>query len=548
MNNPKITLIISTNPNEKHFLQECLDSIHAQTFTDFEIIVLSESISKNEAVKKAQGQWICLINGSDKIAPDCLQKLFEIAQQNVFDLIYCQAELINKKNSLIILPFASKVEMSKQNCLPNLVLYRKSDFEKYGGYDENLDFGFEDWDFYLNFIQDKKDFYCLPNHLLLQRSISKMQTTRKQKKIFKNYLYKKHINLYKEIAQISFPLYYKLANLFLNICKNILPLKRYFYVKKKLRRLSPKIIYQVIAKPKLIMTLYTKNEADLIEKNLIFHKANGIDGFIVTDSSTDETREIYKKYKDKGWVLEIIDENIPRISQVDWVNSMICLARKKYKADWIINCDADEFWYSKTGNLKDELSILKLNKIFVWLNNMICEDNDSFVKNTKRIIKTFPKSVQENLIKQGKLARYSQFSPIVSKVIHQTKDYLMIHSGNHDADMLSNFDKVFSNDIVCCHYSCVSAKHFIDKIKKGYGNREFEIERESMLGTKNNVGVHTKYFIEGAKEGTLDLDEQYYLSIGKYCQEEIKKYGLVVEDKTVKDFFVKAQGVFPFNG
>ena len=61
--------------------------------------------------------------------------------------------------------------------------------------------------------------------------------------------------------------------------------------------------------PKLIMTLLVKNEEDMLEKNLQFHKAMGVDGFIITDNnSTDCTLNIIRKYQEKGWILEYIEE------------------------------------------------------------------------------------------------------------------------------------------------------------------------------------------------------------------------------------------------
>ena len=36
--------------------------------------------------------------------------------------------------------------------------------------------------------------------------------------------------------------------------------------------------------PKLIMTLLVKNEAELLAQNLRFHRAMGVDAFIITDT------------------------------------------------------------------------------------------------------------------------------------------------------------------------------------------------------------------------------------------------------------------------
>ena len=55
--------------------------------------------------------------------------------------------------------------------------------------------------------------------------------------------------------------------------------------------------------PHLVMTLLVNNEADILEKHIRFHKAMGVEDFIVTDNnSTDGTIDILEKYAAKGWI------------------------------------------------------------------------------------------------------------------------------------------------------------------------------------------------------------------------------------------------------
>ena len=80
---------------------------------------------------------------------------------------------------------------------------------------------------------------------------------------------------------------------------------------------------------KLLMTLLVKNEEGMLEENLQFHKAMGVDGFIITDNnSTDSTPDIIRKYKQKGWIKEVIEEKATNYEQKDWVERMIWTARK----------------------------------------------------------------------------------------------------------------------------------------------------------------------------------------------------------------------------
>lgn len=57
----------------------------------------------------------------------------------------------------------------------------------------------------------------------------------------------------------------------------------------------------------------------------------------------------------------MIEEKATNYEQKDWVDRMIWKAKTIYKADWIINADADELWYASTGNLKDELYATNAN-------------------------------------------------------------------------------------------------------------------------------------------------------------------------------------------
>jgi hypothetical protein len=280
------------------------------------------------------------------------------------------------------------------------------------------------------------------------------------------------------------------------------------------------------------MTLYTKDEEGILEQNILFHKAQGIDAFLATDCSSDKSVQIYETYKKKGWVLEVLKET-QKGSQSFWVDKMIKIAKEKYGAHWVINSDADEFWYCKNGSLKEELAKIKTNKIFAKLYCMLDENKGSFLFNIKKVIKSFPPNIEKKLITQNKLSKFSQLAKQFPKVICRTQDYIKIHEGNHDADMLSNWTRDVSKNISILHYNIRGLEHFKHRIFRGYQNRELALEQ----GQMQNVGVHTKYFYEGAMAGKLILDEEYHKAIGKLCQEEIKQYGLVENDLTLKNFF-----------
>ena len=104
------------------------------------------------------------------------------------------------------------------------------------------------------------------------------------------------------------------------------------------------------------MTLLARDEADIVEANLDYHLAQGVDFVIATDhSSSDGTAELLRAYERDG-VLLLREVEGEAHDQVTHVNAMARAAAVDHGADWVINNDADEFWWPLVGSLKDLLS------------------------------------------------------------------------------------------------------------------------------------------------------------------------------------------------
>lgn len=104
---------------------------------------------------------------------------------------------------------------------------------------------------------------------------------------------------------------------------------------------------------KLVMTLLVRNEDDILEANLDYHFARGVDFVIATDNnSEDRTPEILERYARRGLV-HVIDEPSDDYSQRQWVTRMARLAATEFGADWVINNDADEFWWPRGAGFKE---------------------------------------------------------------------------------------------------------------------------------------------------------------------------------------------------
>ena len=101
----------------------------------------------------------------------------------------------------------------------------------------------------------------------------------------------------------------------------------------------------------LVMTLLARDEIDIVDSWLAFHLNAGADLVIATDNrSQDGTTEVLEEYARSGHV-HLIREPGEDLRQDEWVTRMARLAATEYGADWVINSDADEFWWPRGASL-----------------------------------------------------------------------------------------------------------------------------------------------------------------------------------------------------
>lgn len=297
--------------------------------------------------------------------------------------------------------------------------------------------------------------------------------------------------------------------------------KWHSYKRIIIKILSPFIPIKPIHNPKLMMTLLVRNEADIIETNLLFHKQMGVDGFIVTDNnSTDETATILKKYYKKGWIKKIIYEPENNYNQKKWVDRMIKIAKNEYYADWVINADADELWYTPLGNLKNEVKKLTCNIVSCPLINVIPEENTSLHFWNKVVV-----SPIQNLEEKG-LSKYAVYNVQINKEMHRTKGYIMISYGNHYIEMFP--EKRFSNpSIVIYHYPVRGYSHFKRKVVQG--------GEATNNNPAKNIGTHWRALYDIYMQG--NLRKEYKKVVGDESVIELMvNDGIIVVDETIPSF------------
>ena len=179
---PVISIIIPTY-NRSSFVQEAIDSVLAQKFVDFELIVVDDgstddthsalkkynksikyiyqrnkgvSAARNTGVRESSGEWLAFLDSDDLWKPKKLTVQYNYLKDNPTCLI-CQTEEIWIKNGQRINPKKRHQKQSGQIfkaslplCIvsPSAVMIHRSLFEQMHGFDESLP-ACEDYDLWL---------------------------------------------------------------------------------------------------------------------------------------------------------------------------------------------------------------------------------------------------------------------------------------------------------------------------------------------------------------------------------------------------------------
>ena len=175
------------------------------------------------------------------------------------------------------------------------------------------------------------------------------------------------------------------------------------------------------------MTLLARNEADIVDSQIAFHLHSGVDLVIATDNaSSDGTTEILERYERAGYV-RLLHEPGDDMRQHEWVTRMARLAATEYAADWVINSDADEFWWPRGGSLKDVLATVPERYGVLrgcWRHFLPRPDDGSFFaeRMTVRLATPAHPGAKETVFHAHQ------------KVAHRAHPAIEIEAGNHNAD------------------------------------------------------------------------------------------------------------------
>ena len=206
----------------------------------------------------------------------------------------------------------------------------------------------------------------------------------------------------------------------------------------------------------LVMTLLVRDEEDIVRENLDFHLAQGVDRVIVTDNgSEDATVEILREYEAQGAV-RILLEPSDDYSQWRWVTRMARMAATEEGADWVVNCDADEFWWPRAGILKSALEGVddEVGTVVAHRTNFVPRPEDG-------------RPFWERMTLRERVSLNPLGKRLIPKLAHRAHPEVTVLQGNHKIEDVDLGERLDDDSIEILHFPMRTYAQFENKIVKG---------------------------------------------------------------------------------
>ena len=194
---PLISVLVPTYNPEEQFLKECIESVQAQTYENWElciaddkspnpqIVKIIKSYAKkdmriklversenghicaatNSALEIAKGEYISLLDHDDVLWPNALFEVVSAINEEDPDFIYTDEDKIDETSQKHMDPFFkpgwSPEFIRSINYITHFSTIRLSIVEKVGGFREGYE-GAQDWDLFLRVARETQNIHHIP--------------------------------------------------------------------------------------------------------------------------------------------------------------------------------------------------------------------------------------------------------------------------------------------------------------------------------------------------------------------------------------------------
>ncbi|WP_375497094.1 glycosyltransferase family 2 protein [uncultured Jatrophihabitans sp.] len=208
---------------------------------------------------------------------------------------------------------------------------------------------------------------------------------------------------------------------------------------------------------RLVLTLLVRDEVDVVAAMIEHHLAAGVDFIVATDNgSQDGTVEVLADYENAG-VLQLLHEPEQNYAQAQWVTRMARLAAAEHGADWVINADADEFWWPRDGtSLTNALAVLpaRYGTVPAPRENLVADPHRSGAWPNRLVVRDL-------------LSLHQRGGRIGNKVAHRADPDIEVRQGNHELRGARLGETWPAQPITVLHVPDRSYEQFAHKIEIG---------------------------------------------------------------------------------
>lgn len=231
MNNEPLVSVLMPAYNQAQYISDALDSLLNQTYTNWECAIVDDgspdnvaavvekyvesdprikfyhtdnrgvSAARNFAASNTSGEFIIPLDADDYFEPQYISSCIESFKKNRnLDLVYCKWRMFGDPHKSLDVAYIDYKNLLIANTIFSAAMYRRTDFERVGGYDTKIPFGFEDWEFWISLLNKDSKVYQIPkklfNYRIKNTSRNTVTNIEENKKSTLAYICKKHIDTY----------------------------------------------------------------------------------------------------------------------------------------------------------------------------------------------------------------------------------------------------------------------------------------------------------------------------------------------------------------
>ena len=161
------------------------------------------SAARNAGICETEVPFVLVLDGDDNLEPSFIEEVGKILSENPSMVAASSWMHTFGVLASVVRPTGGDITaFLSHNCCPATHIFRRSAWQKCGGYDESMRGGFEDWDFFLNMLETTQGakIGIVKQALINYRTTpvsSNIKSMEKRLELMR-YIMEKHIRIYQE--------------------------------------------------------------------------------------------------------------------------------------------------------------------------------------------------------------------------------------------------------------------------------------------------------------------------------------------------------------